>query len=93
MSISIKQYTNKQQSAQKQGNTNLAKFYSGIIDTLNGKVNTANTGSTNNTENIASINTSTTQNVVNTYTVNGMTFSLTAEQKKNSETKVLSLKS
>ena len=47
VNLAIRQYTNKQKIAQKQGKIDLAKFYSGIIDTLNGKMNTANTGSTN----------------------------------------------
>ncbi len=47
VSISIKQYTNKQQSAQKQGNTDLANFYSGVVNTLKGKINISSTGSVN----------------------------------------------
>lgn len=93
VSISIKQYTNKQQSTQKQGNTNLANFYSGVVNTLKGKVNISGTGSINLRENMDTTHIVIDPMSINTYTVDGITFSLTAEQKKSSEAKVLSLKS
>lgn len=66
INLTIRQYTNKQKIAQKQGKTDLIKFYNGIIDTLKWKVNTIGTGSLNGgTENsITKINESLTKNPI-----------------------------